>query len=521
MQKNDLHFSSASNEHRNELDDPARSTDFSSNESGVATPSSSSGSRSPSLQTYSDSDFHRWRPRFHVIAAHGWMNDPCAPGYHSDVGLYSLGFQCNPYGYKWGNMSWGSALSRDLVEWVVSERPAMEPTETMDVCGVFTGCLLQKDDSGNTAKNEASEGVSTATAFYTSAQHLPITYKEPYLRGSERLHIATSTDNGRSWIRSNDNIVLAEPPCELGSSVRSWRDPFVGPWRAMDRLFCRTAANPGLYGIISGSIHRKSPAVFLYKLSRQDIRHWEFLGQIIDLEVNFHPSSWSGDFGVNWEVSNFVELTDPEGSIHTVLINGVEGVRIHPDKQKRSEIIAEHKQMWMCGVPDRTENGVHMQYKFGGFLDHGCFYAANGFRDHATGNFITFGWIFEEDLEPSLVAQQGWSGCLSVPRVVSMSVLKNVTGCLKSDVKDITCVESIENDGVHTLRILNVCPDLRLKSLRSDKREVQEQSEIIWFDESMRRHWEFKGSFEVGTSSIVGMEIAHDQGKQRNISYRV
>lgn len=488
-----------------------RSTEVSDQESGRTTISSTFSSR-PSTPP-SEAGFRRWRPGYHVIAPRGWLNDPCAPGYDPKSGTYSLGFQWNPYDYKWGNMSWGSAISLDLVHWDVSESPAMEPTKTMDKCGVFTGCMLQKDyiieDKSGTTDSDATATV----AFYTSAQRLPITYKQPYTRGSEQLHLATSTDNGRSWTRTATNTILSEPPTDLGSSVRGWRDPFVAPWQALDKALGRDDSNPGLFGIISGSIHAKSPTVFLYELDRHNVSRWKSLGPMNDIPVNFSPSPWSGDFGVNWEVANFVDLVDSDGIAHSILIVGVEGVRKSSADQERSELIKEHKQMWMCGSLRQQEDGVRMQYKFGGILDHGCYYASNGFQDPVTSNFVTFGWIFEEDLSPARVAQQGWSGCLSIPRVISMKSLHHVTGALRSNISDVSCIESLEDNGVYALKVLGVSPDPRLALLRDFELHVGATDQIVWFEESMKRHWEFQGSFVVKQPIIVGIDVAHDESK--------
>ncbi|KIW21642.1 hypothetical protein PV08_02222 [Exophiala spinifera] len=486
-----------------------RSTELSDQEFGTTATSSAFSSR-PSTPR-SEAGFRRWRPGFHLIAPRGWLNDPCAPGYDPQRGIYSLGFQWNPYDYKWGNMSWGSALSLDFVNWDVSDSPAMEPTKTMDRCGVFTGCMLQRGHASNDTSEATDSDRSTTVAFYTSAQKLPITYKQPYTRGSEQLHLAISTDNGRSWIRTANNTILSEPPTDLGSSVRGWRDPFVAPWKALDRALGKNDSKPGLYGIISGSIHQRSPTVFLYELDKMDITRWEYLGPMNDISVNFSPSPWSGDFGVNWEVANFVDLVDSDGTAYSILIVGVEGVRNSSEGQERSELIKEHKQMWMSGSLGQQEGGVRMHYDFGGYFDHGCYYASNGFQDPVTGNFVTFGWIFEEDLSSGRVAQQGWSGCLSVPRAISMRSLHNVTGALRSRICDIGCVGSLEANGIYNLKVLGISPDPRLSLLRNHELHTRSTDQVVWFEEGMKRQWEFEGSFGVEESAIVGMEIAHDE----------
>ncbi|KAL2203318.1 Arabinanase/levansucrase/invertase, partial [Sarocladium strictum] len=447
----------------------------------------------------------RWRPKFHIMASHGWMNDPCAPGYDSQAGLYHVNFQWNPHGTGWGNMSWGSATSPNMIDWTISNTPSMEPTTEQDQCGVFTGALNhQSKDQGSSC----CPANGKLTAFYTSAQKLPINHRLPYTRGSEKLAIATSIDSGRTWQRDSQNIILAGPPATY--DVISWRDPFIERWESIDRLIDPKNRQTHQYGIISGGVRAQTPAVFLYRIEPGPTPKWTFLSSLIDIGLNFCQSRWSGgDFGLNFEVTNFLTLKDLDGKSHDVLITSVEGRHEDPIG---GELSKDHRQMWMSGPIERQDGGPRMKFQVGGALDHGCFYAANGFWDPLTGNFVTFGWIFEEDLPEELVERQGWSGCLSIPRIVVLKTWKNVVGTTRSQVSALTCFNSTkEANGTYTLQTVSLIPDPQLQRSRISDLTPQRPfcHNLITFP-TAQSQLEIDLSFRVpAKSGPVGLDILH------------
>jgi sucrose-6-phosphate hydrolase SacC (GH32 family) len=138
-----------------------------------------------------------YRPQFHFTAEKNWLNDPNGLVYFG--GEYHLFFQHNPSGIEWGNMTWGHAVSTDLVRWRQLEN-ALLP----DAMGtMYSGSAVV--DHGNTSGfGKGSE--PPLVILYTAAGGESAESKgRPYTQC-----VAYSNDRGRTWTKYAGNPVLGE-----------------------------------------------------------------------------------------------------------------------------------------------------------------------------------------------------------------------------------------------------------------------------------------------------------------------
>ena len=142
------------------------------------------------------------RPQMHFTPPAGWMNDPNGLVYLN--GEYHLFYQHNPFGLDWGHMSWGHAVSKDLMHW--EHLPVALP-ETGGVMN-FSGTIVVDEENCS----GLGDGITPLmVAFFTGF--------DPE-RNIQDQRMATSLDYGRSWQFYSDNPII-----DLNES--DFRDPKV------------------------------------------------------------------------------------------------------------------------------------------------------------------------------------------------------------------------------------------------------------------------------------------------------
>ncbi|MEU3608743.1 GH32 C-terminal domain-containing protein [Streptomyces sp. NPDC035033] len=215
-----------------------------------------------------------YRPQFHFSPAENWLNDPNGLVWYQ--GEYHLFYQYNPNGSTWGDMSWGHAVSKDLVRW--QELPLAIPHDDREM--VFSGSAVVDHDN--------TTGFGTRTnpamvAVYTSH------HKDS---GKQAQSLAYSTDRGRTWTKYAGNPVL-----DIGS--KEFRDPKV-QWYAPTKSWLMT---------VSLSTERK---VRFY--SSKDLKSWTHLS-------DFGPQ---GAVGGVWECPDLFPLPvdgDPTRTKWVLVVN--------------------------------------------------------------------------------------------------------------------------------------------------------------------------------------------------------
>ena len=212
-----------------------------------------------------------YRPQYHFSPRENWTNDPNGLVYFD--GEYHLFYQYNPSGDVWGHMSWGHAVSRDLIHW---EELAVALPEENGVM-IFTGSTVV--DTHNTS-GFCADSKPCMVAVYTG--HTPATPSRPALQTQ---NLAFSNDRGRTWTKYSANPVL-------NLNLPDFRDPHVF-WADQARQWVMAVALPNDHKVLFYG----SP----------DLKGWKRLSE-------FGPA---GATGGQWECPTLTEIPIAESPRQT------------------------------------------------------------------------------------------------------------------------------------------------------------------------------------------------------------
>ncbi|MBJ6120408.1 glycoside hydrolase family 32 protein [Sphingomonas sp. BT553] len=301
------------------------------------------------------------RPRYHFAPARNWMNDPNGLVWYG--GEYHLFYQYNPHGDRWGHMSWGHAVSRDLVTW--EELPlAIPETDVM----AFSGSAVV--DRRNTS-GFGRAGKPAMVAIYTGFD--PVTKNQSQ-------YAAYSNDRGRTFTPYGKVL-------DIGSS--EFRDPKVF-WHDDTHRWVMIAVR----AIENRATIYTSP----------DLKHWTHAS-------DFGPA---GARGKNWECPDLFELP---------VANGRPGEKrwVLSVSQGDNGPGGGSGGQWFVGSFDGTRFTLEPDWSGEPhWMDAGAdFYAAVSWNDVPDGRRIWIGWAndwrYANDI-PTYPAR----GLMTVPRVLSL-----------------------------------------------------------------------------------------------------
>ncbi|XP_061369026.1 beta-fructofuranosidase, soluble isoenzyme I-like [Gastrolobium bilobum] len=340
------------------------------------------------------------RTSFHFQPEKNWMNDPNGPLFH--MGWYHLFYQYNPDSAVWGNITWGHAVSRDLIHWLYLPI-ALVPSSWYDINGVWSGSATLLPDG-------------KIVMLYTG-------YTDQHVQVQNLAYPANLSDPLLlDWVKYTDNPVLVPPP---GIGSKDFRDPttaWIGPdekWR-----------------VTVGSKVNKTGLSLVY--TTKDFIHFGLNDHYLHTVpgtgmwecVDFYPVSINGSQGLD---------TSANGpAVKHVLKASMDDTKV--DHYAIGTYFIEND-TW---VPDNPNEDVGIGLK----LDYGRYYASKTFYDQHKQRRVLWGWINESDTENADL-KKGWASLQTIPRTVVFDK-KTGTNLLQWPVEEVESLRlsSAEFEGV-------------------------------------------------------------------------
>ncbi len=348
-----------------------------------------------------------FRLQFHFSPANNWTNDPNGLVYYK--GEYHLFYQYNPFGDTWGHMSWGHAVSSDLVRW--KHLPVALAEENGEM--IFSGSAVVDwhNSSGLCGNQDCLIAIYTGNGDHQSQS------------------IAFSTDRGRTWTKYRGNPVI-----DLG--LRDFRDPKVF-WYEPGRKWVMAVALPAEHKVRF--------------FESTDLKRWTVLS-------DFGPAGASGGA---WECPDLFPLPMDGGQVRWVL-----SVNINP-----GGIAGGSGNQYFVGRFDgkRFTNDNPAPQTL--WADYGKdFYASQSYSDipAADGRRIWLGW-FSNWLYAGKEPTSPWRCAQSIPRVLTLKNVRDSIRLMQAPIAELAALRG-ENWHFDDADIAEV--NRRLGEFRSETYEI-------------------------------------------------
>jgi len=323
---------------------------------------------SNSAYPWTNAELSWQRTGFHFQTEENWMNDPNGPLVYK--GWYHLFYQYNPDSAIWGNITWGHAVSKDLVHWLYLDL-AMVPDRWYDINGVWTGSatFLANGTLVMLYTGSTNESVQVQNLAFPEDPSDPLLQK---------------------WVKSEANPVLVPPK---GIGLKDFRDPTTG-WIGED----------GVWRIAIGSKFGTTGTTLVFKTKdfveyeQENILHsvndtgmWEC--------VDFYPVAASGIAGLDTSANG-------AGVKHVLKAS-------FDDDRNDYYAIGTYDLGSQRFIPDDPALDVGLGLR----LDYGIYYASKSFYDPLKQRRILWGWVGETDSEQDDL-RKGWASLQTVPRAL-------------------------------------------------------------------------------------------------------
>lgn len=301
-----------------------------------------------------------WRPNYHFSPLKNWTNDPNGLVYHQ--GQYHLFYQHNPFENKWGHMSWGHAVSKNLLDW--EHLPLAIPEDSV---WIFSGSVVVDKNNSSGFQSGAEPCL---VALYTADYHDG---------KKEAQYLAYSNDNGTTWTKYAGNPVI-------DLQMTDFRDPHV-IWHEKTQQWVMSVVFPKEFKVIF--------------FTSKNLKNWTRTGEFGN----------QGEVRKIWECPAMVEMPVDGNSQDTRWLIFVSTNGPHDKFEGMQYFIG-----YFDGKTFKNSNAPETKL----YVDYGKdFYAAIPYTDAPNNQKILLGWMSSWQYADAMPTFP-WKGQMAIPRDIKL-----------------------------------------------------------------------------------------------------